>query len=211
MKLARFVLTITLLLFVGATVGTLIAQETLRSEEQAVADAPVLAQPGPVTSVEASNAPLDPAPDVSSSGDAPSQASVPESPAPAQEDPGLQTESALLLPEAPCVVEAVYFHNTTRCVTCRKIEGDAKAIVDEVFAVELAAGTLRWSAVNMEEQREAISQYDLVSPSLVLIRKVGDQIVDWVTLTETWNLVRSTTRFSTYIVDSFNAFLEGCP
>jgi hypothetical protein len=63
----------------------------------------------------------------------------------------------------------------------------------------------------MEDERAYISQYDLVSPSLVLIRKVGDEVAEWILLEETWALVRSTTRYSAYIIDSFGAFLEGCP
>jgi len=206
MKVARSVLTILLLLFVVVTVGTLIAQEVTRPETQ-VADS---TKPGPAETPAdevGSDAMADPEP----------EALVP---LPANEsdldEVSLADESVdaslsePTLAEPACVIEAVYFHNTYRCVTCLKIEGDAKAIAEEVYADEFAAGTLVWFAVNMEEQRSAIEQYDLTSPSLVLIRKSGDEIVDWVLLEETWSLVRSTTRFSAYIIESFNTFLEGC-
>jgi len=115
------------------------------------------------------------------------------------------------LGETVCVIDAIYFHNTFRCATCLKIESEAKAIVEAEFAEELAAGKLRWSAINMEEQRAYISQYDLAMPSLVLVRGVGDEALEWIALDDAWGLIRSETRFSTYIGDSVRAFLEGCP
>lgn len=214
MKLAKSVLTILLLLFVGATVGTLIAQEVARAKtrvadgsEAALLDkASVSAVSETATSESAAAFPetavLDePILSVVDDSDGIGEAEG------TSESPALASSSTV----APCVIEAVYFHNTNRCVTCLKIEGDAKAIVEREFADELAAGKLLWSTINMEEERAYINQYDLVSPSLVLIQKVGDEVVDWTTLTETWALVRSATRFAPYIVDSFQAFLWECP
>jgi len=210
MKLMRSAATILLLLFVVATVGTLIAQEVVRLEHS------VVPGNGPDLSLENDNiavagqspgetaaSPIElPEMDVGSSATQGilDDTAVPEVPA----------QDAVVVAEASCVVEAVYFHNTHRCVTCLKIEGDAKAIVEAEFADELAAGTLRWSAINMEDNPALSVQYNLASPSLVLLRKNGDQVVDWVLLEETWALVRSTTRFSAYIIDSFETFLEGC-
>ena len=214
MKLAKSVLTILLLLFVGATVGTLIAQEVSRS-------APQVAEEGESTpAAEPSVVVVDEAPvgepDVAPNDPPKSEVSGSSVVDPSEEtgvvggaSGGSPVEASTTV--TPCVVEAIYFHNTNRCVTCLKIEGDAKAIVEREFTKELAAGKLLWSTINMEEERAYISQYDLVSPSLVLTRKVGDEVVDWTTLTETWALVRSATRFAPYIVDSFQAFLGECP
>jgi len=208
MKLTRTITTIVLLLFVGVTVGTLIAQEVARTEPQPVTEneteSPVdlagTTTDEPVAAV-AQTVPIDtPVFDEVDSTDEDGSGEPAENPAPIT--PAEQ---------ASCVVDVVYFHNTYRCVTCVKIESDAKAIVEDVFADELAAGTLRWSAVNMEQERAYISLYNLAMPSLVLIRKVGDEVVGWTTLSETWSLIKSTTRFSAYIIDGMEAFLGGCP
>ena len=191
MKAARLVVTIALLLFVGATVGTLVAKEVARPETTRIADGSDSS-----TMTDETTTVVDPEPAVTEEPE-PSGVETPDE----EEAPG----------DTACVIEAIYFHNTYRCVTCLKIEGDAKAIVEKEFAEELAAGKLRWSTIDMEENRSYISQYDLASPSLVLIRKAGDDVVDWITLKDTWNLIRSETRFAPYIVDSFQAFLEGCP
>jgi len=191
MKAARLVVTIALLLFVGATVGTLVAKEVARPETTRIADGSDSS-----TMTDETTTVVDPEPAVTEEPE-PSEVETPDE----EEAPG----------DTACVIEAIYFHNTYRCVTCLKIEGDAKAIVEKEFAEELAAGKLRWSTIDMEENRSYISQYDLASPSLVLIRKAGDDVVDWITLKDTWNLIRSETRFAPYIVDSFQAFLEECP
>jgi len=214
MKTAKLGATIALLLFVGATVGMLIAQEVSRPGTELTADD---GSPGPAPETVAA------APEPSS-GESSAEASISagelESIVEAANDTGLGVESnegdavastAQSVTNTACVIEAIYFHNTYRCVTCLKIEGDAKAIVEKEFAEELAAGKLRWSTINMEENRSYISQYDLASPSLVLIRKAGDEVVDWITLDDTWALIRYETRFAMYIVDSVRAFLEGCP
>ena len=205
MKLAKLVLTIFLLLFVAATVVTLIAQEVARPKAQ-VAEANESILPVEL-SVPASSesAPSEQEPVLNESAVV-SETQLPE--ADVLDEVSVAEETDETLAVAPFVIEAIYFHNTYRCVTCTKIESAAKAIVEAEFADELAAGTLRWSAINMEEERAYISLYDLAMPSLVLIRKVGDEVVDWITLHETWSQIRSSTRFSAYIVDSFQAFME---
>ncbi|MEE8594000.1 MAG: nitrophenyl compound nitroreductase subunit ArsF family protein, partial [Candidatus Bipolaricaulota bacterium] len=194
MKLAKSVLTILLLLFVGATVGTLIAQEVTRPNTQ---DAEIGESALPVEASETVNREPDPGLDESVRVGEPEPSEIDASNGIGEAE-GSGESPVLAFPstDAPCAIEAIYFHNTNRCVTCLKIEGDAKAIVEAGFAEELAAGKLQWSAINMEDERAYVSQYDLVSPSLVLIRKVGDEVVDWTTLTETWALVRSATRFA---------------
>ena len=188
MKLANSIVTILLLLFVGVTVGTLIAQEVARPNLGS-------AEIGePAALGEAEQREGDTTPETTEAeeiGESPMVASPSE--------------------DADCVIEAVYFHNTNRCVTCLNIESGARAIVEAEFAEEIAAGKLRWSAINMEDERSYISLYDLASPSLVLICKIGDEVVDWITLADTWSTIRSSTRFRSYIMDSFQTFLEGCP
>jgi len=213
MKLTKLIVTILLLLFVAATVGTLIAQEVARPKMQ-VAETDESALPvetrGPATT-EISTSEPDP---VASD---PAVVDEPESSETDAIDGTNVTEEMGEIPVVaypssgtPCVIEAIYFHSTYRCVTCLDIENEARAIVETEFAEELAAGKLRWSAINMEEERTYISQYDLAMPSLVLIRKVGDEVVDWITLHDTWSNIRSSTRFTAYIIDGFQEFMEGC-
>jgi hypothetical protein len=215
MKAARPVVTIALLLFVSATVGTLIAQEVARPEAQIIGGSGPLAAGAETVSLPAASGEdvadgeetaledeLQPPPD--------DTANV-EQTLPAEGDKDATSTTAESAEAAACVVDAIYFHNTHRCWTCQKIEGDAKAIVETEFADHLAAGTLRWSAINMEEQRQYVSRYQLTQPTLVLVRTVGSEPQDWLALSDTWTLIRSAAKFSTYIENSLRVFLAACP
>ena len=207
MKLTKAVITILLLVFVAATVGTLIAQEVARPKMQvAETDESVL----PVeTSVPATSE--NPISEQDSVLNEPVPADVAAADATALAEEAVETPVvASSLDAESCVIEAIYFHNTYRCVTCSKIEDEAKAIVEEIYGAELASGRLRWLAINMEDERDYINLYDLAMPSLVLIRKIGNEVVEWITLNETWSQIGSSTRFSAYIRDSFQAFTEEC-
>ena len=193
MKTAKLGATIALLLFVGATVGMLIAQEVSQPKMEISEN-----NGGLGLAAETVEVPPEPSP----------SESIPEGFSAGEPAASIDAE---IVTDTACVIDAIYFHNTARCWTCRKIEQDAKTIVEAEFADELAAGTLRWSAINMEEERQYVDRYELIQPTLVLVRSVGDGSEEWAALDETWALVRDETTYATYIVEGFRAFMEGCP
>ena len=195
MNVIKRVAAIALLLFVGATVGVLIAQEVGR--EKPSAETEIASTPSP-DDVEAADEEISAHVASGSDSDANPQAG----------DPDTQTPDETT---TACVVEAIYFHNTLRCRTCRNIEQSALAAMEEAFADAFDSGQLRWMAVNMEEEPQVVEQFDLVKPSLVLMRKVDGELSDWITLEDTWVFIGREARFSLYIEESTQAFLEGCP
>ena len=209
MKILKRSATIALLLFVGATVGVLIAQEVSHTAADPIeGDLSTAEATGAVASVETSGQ------------SAP--AGVVEGPAPEAEDAAasdsgdIESEplpAATAAPdvEQPCVIDAIYFHNTLRCHTCKTIEETAKEVLETEFSEEFAVGRMRWSAVNMERQQHYVEEYDLVKPTLILVRSVGDEQTDWVALDETWTLIRSELRFADYVENETRGFLEACP
>ena len=113
-------------------------------------------------------------------------------------------------PESICVVDAIYFHNTLRCRTCRNIEEAAKAVVETTFSEEIESGRLRWTAINMEKQQHYVERFGLVKPTLILIRTVDEEEAAWMALDETWSLIRSEARFADYVKNETRTFLEAC-
>jgi len=215
MRLLRIAATAALLLFVGATVGLLIAQEASQPRAAGVSQ-------GDENTLRMDEA-GSPATLADSASDAPDTAAT-DSPL-AREDTGsgesspgepqaagdTATASHEGEPSSPCVVDAIYFHNTSRCHTCLEIEALARAVLETEFASQVTEGRLRWSAIDMQSNRRYIEQYDLAMPTLILLRSEDGHPEDWVPLNETWTLIRNESRFTTYIVDSTRAFLEGCP
>jgi len=212
MRIAKLALTVTLLLFVGATIGMLVAQEVsppivaVQTEAEAPdveieAPEPGTEGPEPLTELAAE-------PSVDTEDEPPSAAAEATAVAKASAEPEPVVDEA---PASVCILDAIYFHNTGRCRTCKKIESTARETLEATFVAEFAGGRLRWSAINMEEERHYVEKYSLVKPTLILLRTVDEQPQDWVALDEAWTLIRYEARFSTYIEESARTFLEGCP
>ncbi|MFC2079130.1 nitrophenyl compound nitroreductase subunit ArsF family protein [Candidatus Bipolaricaulota bacterium] len=220
MKTARIAATAALLLFVAATVGVLIAQEvshTSAGREPSVSGT-LIGSTGEGTDLAAEillpNLPEQPMPIADEPVDAPVDYDVQmkESSGGDDADPSIAVApNAETDPKTATVVDAIYFHNTVRCRTCKKIEETAKSVMEANFSAELASGSLRWSAINMEDERRFVEAYDLVKPTLVLVRRVGSDVQEWIALDETWSLIGSETRFSMYITEQVRMFLGGNP
>ena len=225
MKILKRSVTVALLLFVGATVGMLIAQEVSRLPAVGP-DGGATGQPtvsidaqapesqegsieAPDGSEEASTPPNDVTDAIASqAAEAPADAQPAEA---GQETPIASEGEEAGAQEPSCEVHAIYFHNTLRCRTCKLIEATAKTAIEDAFPDALADGRLRWSAIDMQKQRHFVEQYSLVKPTLILVRMVDGLPQDWVALDETWTHIRSEVRFTLYVTDATRKFLRGCP
>jgi hypothetical protein len=70
-------------------------------------------------------------------------------------------------------IEVYYFHFTSRCVTCRTVESEAKADVEALYG-----GKISFQAINLdEESSKAIAEKLQVSVQTLLIVK-GSQKID---------------------------------
>jgi hypothetical protein len=133
MRILKLSVAVVLLLFVGATVGLLIAQEVahvdslqvgegldIGAAETAAAGATAdEAEPAVPDGVTGSTDEPEEAPAATSSEAAPAETST------AEEADAVEADSPE--PVSHCVVDAIYFHNTARCRTCRRIEEAARA------------------------------------------------------------------------------------
>jgi hypothetical protein len=69
-------------------------------------------------------------------------------------------------------IEAYYFHNTTRCVTCKTVEAEAKADL-----LNLYGNQVTFKALNLEDDAtKPIAEKLKVSGQTLLIVKGGQQI-----------------------------------
>jgi hypothetical protein len=75
-------------------------------------------------------------------------------------------------------VEVFYFHMTTRCVTCRTVEAEARKNVEMLYADQVKAGKISFTALNLEEATgKAMGDKLGVSSQTLLIVK-GDQKIN---------------------------------
>ena len=67
-------------------------------------------------------------------------------------------------------VKLIYFHATSRCESCLKIEKFTEMAVNELYANELKSGKLEYSSLDfMEEKNEKLAKkYSIDSQNLIL-------------------------------------------
>lgn len=102
------------------------------------------------------------------------------------------------------------FHGNFRCPTCLKIEATTKRVVESRFAEELQSGKVIMREVNYEEpgNREYIQKYQIVAPTVVMVRVVNGEEKYFENLTEVWQLVDSEPQFCEFIEGTLQKFLK---
>jgi hypothetical protein len=107
-------------------------------------------------------------------------------------------------------VVAYYFHGTTRCFTCRKIESLSHDVVISDFGPQLKTDQLEWQSVNVEQpgNEHLFDDYKLVSWSLVLVTYKNGRQTEYKNLTDVWTLVNNEPAFRSYVKSGIQAALE---
>lgn len=106
-------------------------------------------------------------------------------------------------------VVVYYFHGRARCPTCRKFESYSSEAVQEGFPKELSEGRLEWRIVNVEESgnEHFVSDYQLYSKSIVIVKKQDGKQTEWKNLKRIWELVRDKRVFMRYIQDEVGGYM----
>ncbi len=210
MKFKRL-LTILLLVFVGANAGFLIYKENgeaAEKKQQSVQSSEI--EIAPVTQSDVSEN-IGKSPSKKDAGN--SQNSDHSGKQPLQSEasyPGNKPETAGQITRNPKVV-AYYFHTTMRCVTCKMIEDLSRVALLTGFPDEIKNGRLEFKAVNIEEpaNQHFLKDYQLITRSLVLVRFEGEKQEKWKTLERVWDLVDKKEEFEKYVKEETKNFLTG--
>lgn len=103
-----------------------------------------------------------------------------------------------------------YFHGTFRCPTCRKFESFSNEVLQGAFAEELDDGRLEWRVVNVDEpgNEHFVSDYQLHTRALVLVKIRDGKQAAWKNLKRIWELVRDKRAFVTYVQNEVGSYLE---
>lgn len=111
--------------------------------------------------------------------------------------------------DADTGVVVYYFHGNKRCSTCRKLEAYSAEAITGGFAAELESGELEWRVVNTDEEANAhfITDFELVTKSVVLVEYRGGEIVRFKNLKLVWQLVGDEDGFVRYVRDETRDFL----
>jgi len=111
--------------------------------------------------------------------------------------------------ESDSGIVAFYFHGNKRCSTCRKLEAYSAEAITDGFEAELDSGELGWRVVNTDDKENAhfITDFELVTKSVVLVEYRDGEVVRWKNLKLVWQLVGDEDGFVRYVRDETRDFL----
>ena len=112
--------------------------------------------------------------------------------------------------EADREIIAYYFHRTIRCPTCLSIESQARDAIRAGFPQEIAAGRLKWLAVDVEEPGNEHFEKDfaLEASSLVIVEQREGKNIRWKNLERVWELYEDSDAFRDYVQKEVAAYLR---
>lgn len=102
---------------------------------------------------------------------------------------------------SPGKVIAYYFHGTTRCPTCHKIERYSREAIEANFKDALASGKLELRAVNVEDRgnEHFVKDYQLYTKSLILSLVKGGKEIKSRNMDKVWEYAGNKQRFIEYV------------
>ncbi len=108
----------------------------------------------------------------------------------------------------PTVV-VTYFTTDARCESCRTIETLARSTVEEDFARDLAAGTIRFQTINLDEpaNRHFARNYSLAFKTVVVSQEAGGRVLRWGKLDDVWSLLGRPDEFRAYLAGPIRGYL----
>jgi len=75
-------------------------------------------------------------------------------------------------------IEVYYFHMTTRCVTCKTVEAEARKNVEMLYSEQVKSGKISFTALNLEEATGKTLGDRLGVNSQTLLIVKGDQKIN---------------------------------
>jgi hypothetical protein len=121
------------------------------------------------------------------------------------------TEAASVVTTAPSKdgLVAYYFYGTHRCSTCRTIE----TLAHTSLQTEIDQGRIQWRMIDYDlpQNKHFSDDFELYSPSLVLVQESQGQVARWKNLERVWSLTDKPEKFAGYVQAELTAFQESKP
>jgi len=103
-----------------------------------------------------------------------------------------------------------YFHGTSRCPTCYKLEQYSKEAIEINFKDALASGKLEFKVINIEDKGNEHygKDYRLYTKSLILSLIKDGKETKWINLDKIWELAGNKEIFIDYVKSGIADFLK---
>lgn len=123
--------------------------------------------------------------------------------------PTVAGDGVVELPEHK--VQAMYFHRTNRCPTCKRIGGYAEDAIKAAFVQGLKDKSVSFHLVDFQDAKnsEIVESYNITGPTLVLANVEHNKVTAWKAMPEVWSLVGKKDEFFKYVQNGVRDYLEG--
>ncbi len=171
----KTILTVVLLLFVGASLGYVVlkpAPESAPTESPAVPESVIGIQP------------------IDESSEVPAGSVASESTGIAKTLPATATIQPIEEPEK--ILVSYILIGSKRCFTCKRIEAWTRESVESGFEKEIQEGTVAFRIVDgdLPANKHYIDDYQMAFKTVVIEKLQGNKVKDWKRLDEVWQLIR---------------------
>lgn len=104
-----------------------------------------------------------------------------------------------------------YFHGSSRCPVCHRLEKYSKEAVETNFKDALASGKLEFKVVNIDDKgnEHFVNDYQLYTKSLVISLTENGKELKSKNLTRIWDYAGNKQKFFDYVTNEINGFLKG--
>jgi hypothetical protein len=102
-----------------------------------------------------------------------------------------------------------YFHTTSRCSSCLRIEAWTKECLEQLFAPDLADGRLVWRPTNVEvdDNQHFVRDFKLTAKTVVVCNYRAGKTADYADLIDVWTLLNDKERFFQLVAAEVKEFL----
>lgn len=107
-------------------------------------------------------------------------------------------------------VVAYYFHGSSRCPTCYKLEQYSRDAIENNFKDAIASGRLEYKVINVEDKGNEHygSDYQLYTKSLILSLIKDGKEAKWINLDKVWEYIGNKEKFVDYVKRGIADFLK---
>ncbi len=107
-------------------------------------------------------------------------------------------------------VIAMYFYRTQRCPTCKRIGALAEEAIRNRFAEELKTRAVEFRLADFQDEKNfpLVKNYEISTPTLVLINVFDGKAISWEPMPKIWQLVGEPGAFQAYVQNGVTKYLK---
>jgi hypothetical protein len=110
-----------------------------------------------------------------------------------------RTSASVAKSESPAVAQTVvfYFHTSSRCASCMRIEAWTKECIEKEFGSELKNGRLAWKPINLEDDGNMhyAEDFKLTAKTVIVCNYRDGEAGPYADLVDVWQFLNDKGRF----------------